>query len=118
METTVQNNFKCKNYISQYKMLRPITVFLSNMRVKLSLYSTKHHSMKAQGGVYIWFHTFLTLALDEGQLHAPATLTPRKEILGPNGQKVGWAPELVWMWQGREKSIPTGNQTLAILPVA
>jgi hypothetical protein len=35
-----------------------------------------------------------------GQPHAPATLLPV-----PNGQKAEWAPEPVWTWRQRDKSL-------------
>jgi hypothetical protein len=35
-----------------------------------------HHAMMAQEGTEINMHTFLTLALDGGQLHAPPFYTP------------------------------------------
>jgi hypothetical protein len=41
--------------------------------VKLSLYLTKHHSMKAYWGVAVQFHAFLTSALDGGEWSASGT---------------------------------------------
>jgi hypothetical protein len=31
-----------------------------------------------------------------GQLHAPAALTPGKELPVPIGEEAGWAPQSVW----------------------
>jgi len=38
-----------------------------------------------------------------GQLHSPASLPPRETA--PGTQCIGWAPELVWLWWQREKSM-------------
>jgi hypothetical protein len=53
-----------------------------------------------------------------GQLHAPATLLPRKEHPVPIGYDAGQAPEQVWMLWSINNLTPTGNQTSAIQPVA
>jgi hypothetical protein len=39
-----------------------------------------------------------------GQLHAPATLAPGKEMLAPIGEEAGWTPEPVWTTLRSEKS--------------
>jgi hypothetical protein len=51
------------------------------IKVKLCLNLLKRHVMKAYGRVGIYIHVFLTSELDGGawQLHAPATLPPRKQ---------------------------------------
>jgi hypothetical protein len=52
-------------------------------------------------------HALLILALDEGecQIHALATLIPRKESLTPNGEEARWTQELIWMQMGKKKSL-------------
>jgi hypothetical protein len=47
-----------------------------------------------------------------GQLQAPATLPPGKELLVPIGYEAGWAPEPVWMpgW-GEKFPVPSGSRT-------
>jgi hypothetical protein len=54
--------------------------------------------MKVYGGVDVWIHIFLTLALVVEWLtsHA-ASLPPGKEPLVPTGMEVGWTQEPVWM---------------------
>jgi hypothetical protein len=52
------------------------------------------------------------------QLHAPATLPPENQPSAPIGWEAGWAPELLWMLWRSEKSLPAGNQTQDIQPVA
>jgi hypothetical protein len=53
------------------------------------------------------------------QLHTPATLPLRKELLVPLKQEGGRAPDLVWMWWQRERVLALArNQTLVIQPVA
>jgi hypothetical protein len=46
------------------------------------------------GGMEVWFHEFLTLALDGGEWSAsrPDRFTPRKEPLVPIGEEAGWGP--------------------------
>ena len=47
-----------------------------------------------------------------GQLHAPATLLPRKEPLVPTDTEVGWENELVRTLQRREEPLASaGNST-------
>jgi hypothetical protein len=41
-----------------------------------------------------------------GQLHAPSSLPPSKELPVPIGQKVGWTPDPVWTTWWRENSWP------------
>jgi hypothetical protein len=43
-------------------------------KIKLSLYLTYHHTMKAYGGVDVYIRVFLTSTLVEGssELHGPA----------------------------------------------
>jgi hypothetical protein len=41
-----------------------------------------------------------------GQLHAPAALSPGKELPVPTGYEVRWAPEPVWMLWRRENLLP------------
>jgi len=40
------------------------------------------------------------------QLHAPLTLPSGKEQLVSIGSEARWASKLIWMWWGREKSLP------------
>jgi hypothetical protein len=40
----------------------------TGIMVKLSLCLTKYHVMKTYGGVDVYFHAFLTSALDGGEL--------------------------------------------------
>jgi len=56
------------------------------------------------GGVDIKLHTFLTSALDGGEVSfMPQPLYPRgKDSLVQTGQEAGCAPEPVWMQQGAE----------------
>jgi hypothetical protein len=54
-----------------------------------------------------------------GQLHAPDTLSPGKQLLTPTSQKAGWAPELVWtLWRKEIYLVPVRSQTLVVQCVA
>jgi hypothetical protein len=47
-----------------------------------------------------------------GQLHAPTTLPPEKELLVPIGQEAGWTPEPSWTRLWEEKFPPrSGTRT-------
>jgi hypothetical protein len=48
----------------------------------------------------------VTLLELNGQIHAPAALTPAKYPPAPIGYEAGWAPEPVWMLWRREKCCP------------
>jgi hypothetical protein len=50
-----------------------------------------HHAMKTYGGVDVWLHAFLTLALEgsEGQPHVTAVLPSMKELRYPMYMLVG-----------------------------
>jgi hypothetical protein len=51
-----------------------------------------------------------------GQLHASASLPPRKETLVPIGYEAGWVPEPVWTRWWREVFLaPTGTRTPDVL---
>jgi hypothetical protein len=52
-------------------------------KVKLFLYLTKHHTMQTYWGSEGTVHTFLTLALDGGQLLALVILPLREESQVP-----------------------------------
>jgi hypothetical protein len=46
------------------------------------------------------------------QVQTLAALAPVKEPLVPSGEKSGWAPQPVWMFWRKEKSLtPAGNQS-------
>jgi hypothetical protein len=50
-----------------------------------------------------------------GQLHAPAALSPRKQLPVPIEQDAGLASESLWTLWSREKLIASvGNRTLAV----
>jgi hypothetical protein len=53
------------------------------VKVKLSLCLTKHHTMKAYGGMEVLLHEFLTSALDGGEwlTSRPGHFTPRERAL-------------------------------------
>jgi hypothetical protein len=54
-----------------------------------------------------------------GQLHSTATLPPVKQPHLPLVKEVGWAPDLVWTFWGKEKSlVPARNRTPAVHPLA
>jgi hypothetical protein len=53
-----------------------------------------------------------------GQLYAPTTLSPEKELQAPIGEKAGWVPESIWELWRREKSRTARNRTRAAQPVA
>jgi hypothetical protein len=53
------------------------------------------------------------------QLHAPATLPPRKVPLTPIGLDARWALEPVWMlWRRKKKSCSAGIRTRAVQSAA
>jgi hypothetical protein len=47
--------------------VRPKKYWPIKIKVKLSLYLTKHHATKTYGGVEVQFHVFLTSALGGGE---------------------------------------------------
>jgi hypothetical protein len=53
-----------------------------NVKIKLPLCLVKYRSMGAYGGVKVYFHAFLTLALDGGEWFAsrPGSFTLRKDL--------------------------------------
>jgi len=53
-----------------------------------------------------------------GQLHAPAALSPGTLSTVPIGWEVEWGPEPVWAWWWREKIIPSlpGNESESFSP--
>jgi hypothetical protein len=59
------------------------------------LYNTP--SVKAQG---LQLHPFIPSKQDAGEwpVSRPGRFTPGKESPVSIGEKVGWAPEPVWMW--------------------
>jgi hypothetical protein len=70
--------------------------------------------MKTNGGVDVYIHIFLTLALERGGwlVSRPGRFTLGKEPPVPIGQEAGWAPEPVWTLWRRENSISlAGNRT-------
>jgi hypothetical protein len=54
--------------------------------------------LRHTGGGEVQYHLFFTSALDEGQCPTslPGCFTPRKELLLPNEEEAGSAPQLVW----------------------
>jgi hypothetical protein len=54
-----------------------------------------------------------------GQLHAPASLSPGREVSYTCDKKAGWAPDPVWaLWRGEEYLAPVRNSTPAVQPAA
>jgi hypothetical protein len=64
--------------------------------------------MKANMGVEVQPHSFLTMALDGGEWSAsqPGHFTPSKEPLVATEQEAEWAPEPVWTLQRSKISYP------------
>jgi len=48
-----------------------------------------------------------------GQLHLPAALRTEKEFVIPTQQAAGWAPEPLWTYRRREKSLPPAKERTA-----
>jgi hypothetical protein len=62
-------------------------------------------------------YSFLTLALDEGEVVSvtPTTLYPRERTPVPIGYEAGWASEPVWTWGQIKKSfVPVRDWNLVI----
>jgi len=56
---------------------------VNKVQLNVSLSIMKYHTMKAYGGTDVQLYAFQISALDEGvsgQLHAPITLPPTKEL--------------------------------------
>jgi hypothetical protein len=48
-----------------------------------------------------------------GQIHAPAALLPRKELLVVIGEEAGWASQPVWtLWRSEKRVAPAGNRSM------
>jgi len=80
---------------------------LTVRQVKLFICSIKCHAMKMYGGVEVQLQAFLNSALDGGEWSAscPGHFTPGKHTLIHTVQEARWAPEPVWIWLQREKSL-------------
>lgn len=63
------------------------------------------HAMKACGTAEVYLHAFLASALDGGVNFTPRPLYPRKRNQVPTEQDTGCAPETVWAFWRREKSL-------------
>lgn len=62
--------------------------------------------MRRVSGVEVYFHVFLTSAVDEGEWSGSGSgrFTPVERTPIPIVLQVGWTSELLWAFQGREKS--------------
>jgi hypothetical protein len=67
----------------------------------------KHYAMWMYRSTFSWPCHWLEVS---GELHAPATLPPRKELPVPIGHEAEWAPELVWTT--RRKCLPLSGLEL------
>jgi hypothetical protein len=66
-------------------------------------YATLHEGVL---GMEVYLHAFLTSVLDggEGSTSRPGRVLSEITAPVPIGYEAGWAPELVWTWQQRQKN--------------
>jgi hypothetical protein len=77
------------------------TALKSKCKTNLCLYMPWRHV----GGVKVYLHSFLTMALDgSDQPHSPTALSPGKEPPPPTEQAAGWLLELVCTYWRRDRA--------------
>jgi hypothetical protein len=101
----------CSRHVS-FRQKRT-TYFYDNHKILQDYVIVPVHAMKAEGEVVFFFHSFFTLALDEGGWSSSwrSCLMPERTTV-PTEEKARLVPELLWTYMRGAKSLaPIGNWT-------
>jgi hypothetical protein len=121
--TTVVHSGSCVEASHQEKFILVLLVY-KKLSLSISMYHTmkmypyvtRHHAMMTYGGMEIQLHTFLTLALDEGNwsasCHSHCTMGERACSTHWIGDWVGPRVGLDTVTKRNKYPAPTENQTL------